>query len=157
MDTRVATNEDGTIRLLSGEDQPSPSIIIAGDLCPIGQSEKLLSTSQVERLFAGIIQTLQRVDLAIVNLECPLTRQTTPIVKSGPHLRADPECAKGIRSAGFDVVSLANNHILDMGGGLADTLAACTDAGLETVGVGENLAQATRPLWIDVKGSELPF
>jgi poly-gamma-glutamate synthesis protein (capsule biosynthesis protein) len=38
---------------------------------------------------------------------------------------------------------------------LADTVAACTNAGLETVGVGESLAQATRPLWIEVKGIRL--
>jgi poly-gamma-glutamate synthesis protein (capsule biosynthesis protein) len=153
MDTDVAIDRDGYMQLLSGRDRPLPSIIIAGDLCPMGQSEELLSTNQVERLFPGIIQTLQMVDLAIANLECPLTRQTSPIVKSGPHLKADPACANGIRSAGFDVVSLANNHILDMGGGgLADTVAACTGAGLETVGVGDSLAQATRPLLIDVKG-----
>ena len=144
--------ENGYIRLLLEENNSLPSIIVAGDLCPMGKSEEFLSTSQVEWLFPGVIQTLQRADLAIVNLECPLTHHTTPIVKSGPHLKANPACAKGIRSAGFDVVSLANNHILDMGGkGLADTVAACTNAGLKTIGVGENLAKATCPLWIDVR------
>ena len=153
MDTNIAINGDGYIRLLSGEDLPLPSIIIAGDLCPSGQSEKLLSTNQVEQLFTEIVPVLQTADLSIANLECPLTHQMSPIVKSGPHLWADPACAEGIRSAGFKVVSLANNHILDMGReGLADTIVACTDAGLKTVGAGENLAQATRPLLIDIKG-----
>ena len=154
MDVQVAMNEDGYIRLSSGDvDQHSPSIIIAGDLCPIGQCEKLLSTGQVEQLCPEIIQNLRAVDLAIVNLECPLTSQMAPIIKSGPHLRADPACARGIRAAGFEVVSLANNHIMDMGeGGLADTMAACTEAGLKTVGAGKNLAQAARPEWVDVKG-----
>jgi hypothetical protein len=154
MDVQVAMNEDGYIRLSSGDvNQQSPSIIIAGDLCPIGQSEKLLSAGQVEQLCPEIIQNLQAVDLAIANLECPLTSQMAPIIKSGPHLRADPACARGIRAAGFEVVSLANNHIMDMGeGGLADTMAACTEAGLKTVGAGKNLAQAARPVRVDVKG-----
>lgn len=156
MDTHVAINEEGYIGLLSGKDLSLPSIIMAGDLCPVGQSERLLSTGQGEQLFSGIIPLLHTADLSLVNLECPLTRQTTPILKSGPHLRADPACAEGIRSAGFDVVSLANNHILDMGaGGLVDTVNACAQAGLRTVGAGENLAQATHTLWIDVKGMRI--
>jgi hypothetical protein len=153
MDTPVTINQDGCIKLLSCDGQLLPSIIVAGDLCPIGQSEKLLSTSQVELLFPGIVEALRTADLAIVNLECPLTYHRTSIVKSGPHLRADPSCAKGIHSAGFDVVSLANNHILDMGEkGLADTVAACRDTGMKTIGAGKNLADATCPLWLDVKG-----
>jgi hypothetical protein len=154
MELQAAMDKDGYIRLSSGEeDQQSASIIIAGDLCPIGESVKLLSNGQTEQLFPEITQELQKAELAIANLECPLTRQMKPIIKSGPHLRADPTCAGGIRKAGFDVVSLANNHIMDMGEtGFADTIAACIEAGLKTVGAGENLARATRPLWVEVKG-----
>lgn len=156
MDTRVTLGEDGYIRLSVGRNEPLPSLIIAGDLCPMGQSERLLGNSQAGRLFDGITPLLQTADLSIVNLECPLTRQTKPIIKSGPHLRADPACAKGIRSAGFDIVSLSNNHILDMGAaGLKDTLIACTGAGLRTVGAGVNLVDATQPLVVDIQGTRV--
>jgi poly-gamma-glutamate synthesis protein (capsule biosynthesis protein) len=64
--------------------------------------------------------------------------------------------ADAIRSAGFGVVSLANNHIRDMGdGGVQDTLVACADAGLKTVGAGSNLAEATRPLIVGVGATRL--
>jgi poly-gamma-glutamate synthesis protein (capsule biosynthesis protein) len=103
-------------------------------------------------VFADVMPLLKGVDLAIANLECPLTKHSTPITKLGPHLCADPACAVGIRQVGFDVVSLANNHILDMGvQGVQDTLTACEQAGLQTVGAGSDLAEAAQPLFINAQ------
>lgn len=94
-----------------------------------------------------------RHDLRIANLESPLTNDGEPIVKSGPHLRGDPGCARVMRDGGFDVLGLANNHILDMGRqGLVDTLSACEQAGLLTFGAGMDLAAARQPLLVDVNG-----
>lgn len=139
--------------LISQGDSLSRSIIVAGDLCPTGEAEALLRDGNSELVFADLMPSIIESDLAIVNLECPLTRRGTRIAKSGPRLAADPECARGIRAAGFDVVTLANNHILDMGTvGLRDTLAACQDVGLQTVGAGQDLDEATQPLFVDVAG-----
>ncbi len=70
---------------------------------------------------AGAQPWLAGADLAFANLESPLT--TAPQTNQGYDLRASPKAAAALGSAGFDVVSLANNHALDAGeAGLADTL-----------------------------------
>lgn len=125
------------------------SLAVAGDLCPIRRVEALL----VDRLFAEVWgklpEILRDADVSVVNLECPLTDSNSPIFKTGPNLRADPHCAEGIRAGGFDVVTLANNHALDMGPrGLIDTLKHCAQAGLQSVGAGRDIEEATRPLLV---------
>lgn len=125
-------------------------ILVAGDFFPTGQSEKILVQGQ-DSIWGDVINQTSVHHLNIVNLESPLTHAQTKIRKAGPHLSADPLCARGIRKGGFDVVTLANNHILDMGEpGLLDTIATCEEAGLKTVGAGRTLDDASRPLYIEV-------
>jgi len=131
---------------------PTVSIIVGGDLCPAGRPEKLFMQGKARDMFAELVPLLNNADLAIANLECPLTEQGSPIEKTGPHLHAHPACAIGIHDVGFDVVSLANNHIRDMGQqGVLDTFNACEQAGLKTVGAGRDLAEASKPLLIELK------
>jgi poly-gamma-glutamate synthesis protein (capsule biosynthesis protein) len=82
-----------------------------------------------EAAFAQVQPWLAEADLAFANLESPLT--TAPYGGDGYDLRASPEAVAALDAAGFDVVSLANNHALDAGRvGLAQTLTA-----LDTVGI----------------------
>lgn len=156
----ITLESDYTDRWQAGHIQVNPlgavtsvKVLIAGDFCPMGRVESLILSTHRAEVIGYLTEIISDQDLSIVNIECPLTRSETPLPKTGPNLRADPGCAVGIRRAGFDVVTLANNHILDMGEpGFLDTLTACKQAGLKTVGAGRNLAEATRPLIIDVKG-----
>lgn len=146
----------GRISLEGENSGPLVSLVVAGDLCPAGRPETLLAHGRAAEVWGDLPDLLAAADLSMVNLECPLTNSNTPIAKSGPHLRADPRCAVGIRAGGFDVVTLANNHILDMGErGLLDTLATCREAGLHVVGAGRNLAEATTPLFLEINGIRL--
>ncbi|HVF33428.1 MAG TPA: CapA family protein [Acidimicrobiales bacterium] len=95
---------------------------------------------------------LQAADIAAVNLETPAgspgPRQSKEFVFLAP-----PELLTAIRSAGVDVVSLANNHALDHGAGaMLDTLRRAREAGLATVGAGADAAEAFRPAFLDVRG-----
>ena len=57
---------------------------------------------------------------------------------------------------GVDIVTMANNHILDFGEyGITDSLAALDEAGILHVGAGEDLEQARRPQFIEVKGKTI--
>ncbi len=63
------------------------------------------------------------------NLECVLCDAGTPAEKEIT-LRASPARAEYLREAGFTIVSLANNHVLDFGStGLAQTCSALREAG----------------------------
>ena len=135
------------------EQCPTGRLLLAGDLYPGGRAEALLKGAAEHGLWGDLSGEMARHDLCVANLECPLTDNDSPILKSGPSFRADPECAKGIISGGFDAVSLANNHIKDMGeAGVIDSIAACERAGLRTVGAGMNLEEASRPLFVSING-----
>lgn len=131
-------------------------LVVAGDLCAAGRVGTALSQNNVQRIWTDVKSVIEPADFAIVNLESPLTNTGVPILKSGPSLWGPVEAVGGIRAAGFDAVSLANNHILDAGPvGLLQTIQVCEDGGLSCVGAGPDLASAVRPLTIDLGTTRL--
>ena len=141
----------GRIQIQPTTEEKAIKILIGGDLCPTGRVETAIIEGRGADVFRGFKQVTNNQALSIVNLECPLTIHETPILKTGPNLRAHPDCARELKQAGIDVVTLANNHILDMGEqGLFDTLDCCEEAGLKTVGAGKNIEEATKPLIIKI-------
>jgi len=129
------------------------SVLVAGDLCTAGRPEQAFARNEPYAVWGELGEILCAHDLRVVNLECPLTLVQDPSAKSGPHLRSRPSCALAIRTGGFDLVGLANNHIMDhRERGLADTLDACRTAGLLTVGAGLNLGEAEEPVITEAHG-----
>lgn len=121
------------------------TVLIGADLCPIEGNLQYFASGDSHSLFHDLLEEFQKADLLIANLECPLITLSSPIKKSGPCFGVDNSCINGIASAGFDVLCLANNHILDHGRfGLESTLRACAGKGVETVGAGENLEAARK-------------
>jgi poly-gamma-glutamate capsule biosynthesis protein CapA/YwtB (metallophosphatase superfamily) len=101
------------------------------------------------------IPELTRADLAMVNLETAITTRGTKAPKQFT-FRAPASAFGALRSAGVDVVTMANNHAMDYGSvGLRDSLAAIRKSGFPTVGIGANAAQAYRPYYVTVKGNRL--
>jgi poly-gamma-glutamate capsule biosynthesis protein CapA/YwtB (metallophosphatase superfamily) len=81
----------------------------------------------------AICPDLQAADLALANLESPLSSR--PLLGPGYDLRGPGAAADALSAAGLDLVSLANNHALDAGqGGLSDTRAALQAAGVGWIG-----------------------
>lgn len=135
-----------------------PSVLIGADICPIEGNKPFFESGDVERLFHDLLPEMQKADLRVANLECPLVEEPSPIPKTGPTFGEPSACINGIQAAGFDVVSLANNHCLDQGAtGLANTIEVCRRQGIDTVGAGENLAAARRILVKEVKGLRIGF
>lgn len=84
--------------------------------------------------FEEVRSTLTAADVALANLESPLTNK----FRSGGQydLRAEPDAVVALSWAGFDIVSLANNHALDAGRqGLEETVAHLDGVGISAVGV----------------------
>ncbi|MBM4463970.1 MAG: hypothetical protein FJ014_00115 [Chloroflexi bacterium] len=107
--------------------------------------------------FQAIYRLLQAADIAVGNLETPFTVRGRPADKQFI-FRTHPEHAPVLGTVGFDVLSLANNHILDFPpDSLDDTLAALADLGIATVGAGRGEAAAHRPAVLEVKGIKVAF
>ncbi|MBA1334689.1 MAG: hypothetical protein HPY66_2593 [Firmicutes bacterium] len=88
-----------------------------------------------------------RADISFGNLETTLATSGTRLPGKVIWFQAAPETSIGLKNAGFDVLSLANNHILDYDTpALMETIATLETLGIGYVGAGENLEQARRPI-----------
>ena len=129
------------------------TVLIGADICPVEGNRSYFEKGDTRNLFNNLLVEFERADLRIANLECPLIEKPTPILKTGPTFGEANACINGIKAAGVDVLSLANNHILDHGSeGLKNTLEVCAKAGIATTGAGDNLRAARQILVTDVKG-----
>ncbi len=130
------------------------SIIIAADLVPTKSNANLFVSGDVRSLFGKeVLETLSKADYRICNLETPLVNQETPIPKCGPNLIASEASIRGIRDVGINLVTLANNHVMDQGEqGLDSTCRVLDDASIRYVGAGRNLSEAARPYVFEQKG-----
>ncbi len=95
--------------------------------------------------------------LTIVNLECSLTTQGEPLDKSYL-IRAHPIWARSLIAGGIDLVTLANNHVLDFGvAGLEETVQTLRALGIQSVGAGTSSEAARRPVFLDLGGVRVAF
>jgi poly-gamma-glutamate synthesis protein (capsule biosynthesis protein) len=107
--------------------------------------------------FAKVRPALAAADIAVVNLECPFTVRGEKLTKNF-NFRAKPALAGAVAAAGIDVVSLANNHLMDYGLlGLLDTLEALDKAGVRHFGAGRTLAEARQPAIVTRNGLRVAF
>lgn len=107
---------------------------------------------------AGAVRTLlSSADLTIVNLENPVPDDWT-YHASGLVFTMDPAFLPGMKGAGIDLVSLANNHLRDDGSdGVLDTLENLAEVGIRPVGAGRNLTEARRAVVVEAGGQSVAF
>ena len=102
--------------------------------------------------FGPIASVLRAADFTALNLETAVTDRGAPQPKTY-HFRTRPVAFTALRDAGVDLVTMANNHVLDYGqAGLADTLAAARAARFPYVGIGTNAAAAWAPYVTTIRG-----
>jgi poly-gamma-glutamate synthesis protein (capsule biosynthesis protein) len=135
-------------------DTRSPvTLAFAGDVHFTGRTAARLSDPATA--FGPVSSILKSADLSVLNLETAVTGRGTPQPKTY-HFRARPEAFNALRDAGVDLVTMANNHVLDYGQtGLADTLAAARAAHFPIVGIGDNAAAAWAPYVTTIKGIKI--
>lgn len=132
------------------------SIIIGADLVPTNNNMEKFIQGEVSELVGERLYTiLKAADYRIFNLEVPLSDQESPIGKNGPNLIAHTNTVNGIKALGVDLFTLANNHIMDHGEqGFVNTIKTLGSAGIERVGAGSNLDEASHPFYFEVKGKK---
>ncbi len=101
---------------------------------------------------------IEAADIFMVNQEFPFTDRGTAAADKQFTFRIPPEKVSLFREMGVDIVTMANNHILDFGPeGITDSLAALDGAGILHVGAGEDLEQAKKLEVLEVKGRRIGF
>jgi poly-gamma-glutamate synthesis protein (capsule biosynthesis protein) len=134
---------------------PDITLAFAGDVNFENRTARLLTDPPTA--FGPIASIFRQVDFTALNLETSVTTRGTPQPKTY-HFRTSPVAFTAIRDAGVDLVTMANNHVLDYGQvGLADALAAAKAAGMPYVGIGTDAAAAWAPYVTTIKGTKIAF
>jgi poly-gamma-glutamate synthesis protein (capsule biosynthesis protein) len=102
--------------------------------------------------YVGMIELIRRADVAFTNIEMLFhDYESYPMASSGgTYMRAQPELAKELAWAGFDLGSLANNHSGDYGPeAMLLTEKYVREAGITAAGVGRSLAEAREAKFLE--------
>ncbi len=122
-----------------------------------GVWKQIVKNRNVEYPFLKIADTLRSADLTFGNLEGPISSRGHS-VGNKYSFRDDPIVVKGLKFAGFDIMSVANNHIFDWGGkAFDDTLSILNSNGIDTVGGGVNYTNANIPVIESINGVKIAF
>lgn len=121
--------------------------LIGADIVPTESNFDYFSKSGINNIVSEeLYNILYNADFRIFNLEVPLCDNITPILKNGPTLSAPISSVKGLKELKVDLVTIGNNHIMDQGvQGIKSTISSLKDAGIDYVGGGENVSEASRP------------
>lgn len=132
-------------------------ILIGADLVPTDTNIALFSAADTGAMVGEKLRALlQEADFRIFNLEVPLTDNEAPIEKCGPALIAPAATVAGYKALGADLLTIANNHIMDQGAaGFASTRQLLEGVGIAYVGGGDDLAAAAKPYVLELDGKKL--
>lgn len=151
------------------------TLTAVGDIMLGGGVEALIKQYGAEYPFQHVATILKNSDITFANLESPLTDENNkavwdytkildkPIeidgkVFSSVYCKSIPEAVKGLTYAGIDIVSIANNHIMDYGAtGLLDTIKALSESNIKFIGAGKHINDARKPVILQVKDVKVGF
>jgi len=136
--------------------QPLVSLVAVGDIMLGRGVGGLIRAHSPGYSFDLTGELTNQADVAFGNLESPITARGVP--QGGITLRAAPEVTQGLRDAGFDIVSLANNHTDDYGAlGLSDTMLHLDGEGIAYVGLSGEAGAGQEAVTLEVKGLRMAF
>ncbi len=136
------------------------SVVAAGDIMLTRGTDKYLKNFGVDYPFLKIREEIIKHDIAFANLESPVSHRGSIYspFKKGIYFKADPEVLGGLKFAGFDVFSIANNHVFDWGiDAVSDTMELLGNNGFRYSGVGETREEALKPAVFYMNGTSVAF
>lgn len=112
--------------------------LAAGDLAP--------DRDNYDESYDATRDVLAAADIAFAQLETSFAERGVRLPQARHAVLARPDGADALARAGFDLISMAGNHVLDWGNdAFFETKANLERAGLRTVGAGANIAEARCP------------
>ncbi|MCS0497191.1 CapA family protein [Ancylobacter sp. MQZ15Z-1] len=107
-------------------------------------------------VFKYVGDFLKSGDFTLGNLEGSTSDSGAPWSIKETNWRADARQVTALSAAGFDAVTVANNHMLDFGhDALRETLGHLDRLGIKHTGGGENFAEAHRPAIVEKHGCRI--
>ncbi|CAM4238702.1 poly-gamma-glutamate synthesis protein (capsule biosynthesis protein) [Paenibacillus endophyticus] len=155
------TPEDGEA-IVAPEDDPAAgeriSLSFVGDLLVADYVSAITAKEGYPFLYQPSMLYLSEPDITAGNLEFPVTTRGVPVEGTPYVFKGSPEVLPAMRDAGFDIMSLANNHALDQGvEGMLDTMKHLDEAGISHMGAGNNDTEAFAPVIKEVRGIKVAY
>ncbi|HRY29894.1 MAG TPA: CapA family protein, partial [Elusimicrobiota bacterium] len=133
-------------------------IACVGDVMMAYHLKPVLKRKGPHYPFDKIRALLKKSDFVFGNLENPIGTTGEEYPDKEYIFRMEPAHAAALWEAGFRVMSLANNHILDFGPeALAETGRHLYDQGIASCGAGKNIEEARKPAVVMVRGKRIAF
>ena len=126
--------------------EPPLSLIAVGDIMLGGRTRRRIREHGRDYPFSAVLPILQRAPIVLGNLEGPLAQKAQKQNRNFSY-RVKPKAATSVLRAGINVVTLANNHLVDCGReGVLETLEALAAAGVTPLGAAANQNAAHEPV-----------
>lgn len=134
------------------------TISFVGDILLAGNVENKINSSGINYPFEMVKDELSKADFTIANLENPVGVSGKPKANKKYTFRAKPKTLDGVVFSGIDILSLANNHILDYGkSAFEETLSNIKERELNYIGAGIDEDEAYAPYIAYKNGKRIAF
>lgn len=134
------------------------TIALVGDILPAARVLDYMNQYGFDYPFRETSRLLTAADITAGNLETSITKRGTPEQNKEYVYRGPQEALVPIKEAGFDFLSLANNHTMDYGWeGLSDTMDALDEAEIKHAGSGNDEVEAFTPAYLEGNGKSVAF
>jgi poly-gamma-glutamate capsule biosynthesis protein CapA/YwtB (metallophosphatase superfamily) len=132
--------------------EPPLSLIVVGDIMLGGRAWRQIKEHGRDYPFSAVLPILQRAPIVLGNLEGPLAQKAQKLDRKFSY-RVKPKLASSLLRAGINVVTLANNHLVDCGReGVLETIEALAVAGVTPLGAAANESAAHEPVIREADG-----
>ncbi len=122
------------------------TILAAGDILLDNEIKKVVRLRGKDYPLEGIRDFLSSYDVVFANLETPITTRGRPVSDKPYVFAVSPAVAGILNSVKLDIVSIANNHLMDYGvEGMEDTIDYLDRWNIRYAGAGNNIAEARKP------------
>lgn len=133
------------------------TMIFVGDIMLSRLIDKIMVQKDDRDFPFQLIKSELKADIIFGNLEGPISSRGQNM-GSIYSFRADPDVAISLQNAGFNILSLANNHIWDYGkDAFSDTFSILEKQGIKHVGAGKNYNESHEPVILEVNGRKIAF
>lgn len=135
------------------------NILIAGDYSPKYRVAQLIEQENYPYILEEAKLLNEKMDYSIVNFESTIAnKDNKKIEKWGPHLCCSEKSLDAIQYAGFNMVTLANNHFFDYENkGVENTLQAIEKRKIDYIGGGRNFNEASKNFYKVIAGKKFAF
>ncbi len=145
-------SSDALRQLTAGGDDPGLSFLAGGDVMLGGRASKAVKEFGIDYPLAAVKPLLALSPIVMANLEGPFAAAAQRVDRQFSY-RVKPRLAAALPRAGVNVVTLANNHLLDCDrDGVIETINTLRGVGVSVVGAGANGISAHAPVIMDSRG-----